>query len=290
MPSARPRSSRRSFWSPAAITLLGYGTLVTSSYPPLRSIGVVSAVSVVALAAASVLVLPALLLMGHEAMTMRAVALIPAFNEAGSIAQVVHGVRGAVAHVIVVDDGSTDGTAERARAAGAEVMAHTARTAARARGADRPRARARRATSRTCCCSTATCSICRPKRRDCSRRPSAPAPTSCSASGGSSATQMPASRYHANRIGSRVLSWFVGVPVQDTQCGFRVFRVDALRPLRLSATGYEIETEMLVKVRRRGGRVASVPVTAVYAGQQQQAAAGARHHAHLFSGGVLSIP
>ena len=28
----------------AAITLLGYGTLVTSSYPPLRSIGVVSAV------------------------------------------------------------------------------------------------------------------------------------------------------------------------------------------------------------------------------------------------------
>jgi predicted RND superfamily exporter protein len=45
----------------AALTILGYGTLVTSSYPPLRSIGLVSVVSVVALAAASVLVLPALL-------------------------------------------------------------------------------------------------------------------------------------------------------------------------------------------------------------------------------------
>ena len=45
----------------AAITVLGYGTLVTSSYPPLRSIGVVSAVSVATLAIASVLVLPALL-------------------------------------------------------------------------------------------------------------------------------------------------------------------------------------------------------------------------------------
>ena len=45
----------------AAITLLGYGTLITSSYPPLRSIGVVSAVSVVALAVASVVLLPALL-------------------------------------------------------------------------------------------------------------------------------------------------------------------------------------------------------------------------------------
>jgi predicted exporter len=46
----------------AAITLLGYGTLVYSSYPPLRSIGLVSAVSVVALAVASVLVLPALIM------------------------------------------------------------------------------------------------------------------------------------------------------------------------------------------------------------------------------------
>jgi uncharacterized protein len=47
----------------AAITLLGYGTLVFSSYPPLRSIGLVTAVSIVTVAAASLLVLPALLAM-----------------------------------------------------------------------------------------------------------------------------------------------------------------------------------------------------------------------------------
>jgi predicted RND superfamily exporter protein len=50
----------------AAITMAGYGTLVWSSYPPLRSIGIVSAVSVVTLAAASVLVLPALLMTGRR--------------------------------------------------------------------------------------------------------------------------------------------------------------------------------------------------------------------------------
>ena len=50
----------------AAITLLGYGTLLDSTYPPLRSIGVVSAVSVVTLAAASVFVLPALLMGKRE--------------------------------------------------------------------------------------------------------------------------------------------------------------------------------------------------------------------------------
>jgi uncharacterized protein len=43
------------------ITLFGYGTLVTSSYPPLRSIGLVSTVSVLALVAASAVLLPALL-------------------------------------------------------------------------------------------------------------------------------------------------------------------------------------------------------------------------------------
>jgi predicted RND superfamily exporter protein len=44
-----------------AITLFGYGTLIYSSYPPLRSIGLIAAVSVPALVVASVLVLPALL-------------------------------------------------------------------------------------------------------------------------------------------------------------------------------------------------------------------------------------
>ncbi|HXI30070.1 MAG TPA: MMPL family transporter [Vicinamibacterales bacterium] len=46
----------------AAITMLGYGTLVSSSYPPLQSMGVVSVVSTITLAAASVFTLPALLM------------------------------------------------------------------------------------------------------------------------------------------------------------------------------------------------------------------------------------
>ena len=51
--------------------------------------------------------------------------------------------------------------------------------------------------------------------------------------------RMPASRYHANRIGSRALSCFVGVPIDDTQCGFRVFRTDsapAVCPFMQAAT------------------------------------------------------
>ncbi len=56
-------------------------------------------------------------------------------------------------------------------------------------------------------------------------------------------------------------------PLRDTQCGFRVFRLEALRGLPLRARGYDIETEMLVKLWRRGAALASVPISAVYAGQ-----------------------
>jgi len=79
--------------------------------------------------------------------------------------------------------------------------------------------------------------------------------------------RMPMVRRLVNRYMSNKISKACGQPIPDTQCGFRVFRVDALRRLPLTASGYEIETEMLVKVRRRGGRVATVPITAVYTGQ-----------------------
>jgi len=51
----------------------------------------------------------------------RFAVLIPALNEVGTIADVIAGAR-AHARVIVIDNGSTDGTAAAARGAGAEVL------------------------------------------------------------------------------------------------------------------------------------------------------------------------
>jgi glycosyltransferase involved in cell wall biosynthesis len=50
--------------------------------------------------------------------------LIPAFNEVGAIAGVIREVRGVMgeAPILVVDDASTDGTDQRARSAGADVL------------------------------------------------------------------------------------------------------------------------------------------------------------------------
>ena len=70
---------------------------------------------------------------------------------------------------------------------------------------------------------------------------------------------MPPARYYSNVVGSWALSKFIGVRVADTQSGFRLVRCDALRGLDLTARGYEIETEMLIRLARRGPPMRACP-------------------------------
>ena len=51
-------------------------------------------------------------------------AVVPAFNEARVIASTIRSVAPEVERIVVVDDGSTDGTADIARAAGVTVLRH----------------------------------------------------------------------------------------------------------------------------------------------------------------------
>src|SRR6516164_8937604 len=51
-------------------------------------------------------------------------AVIPCFNEEAAIGSVVAGTRMFLPTVLVVDDGSTDGTVEKAQAAGAATLRH----------------------------------------------------------------------------------------------------------------------------------------------------------------------
>jgi glycosyltransferase involved in cell wall biosynthesis len=200
---------------------------------------------------------------------MSVAALIPAYNEAATITDVVRGVQPFASHVLVIDDGSIDGTAYYARRAGARVISHATNLG-------------KGHAVRTGLSDLLTRDITHVILLDgdmqhlpyeTPRLLEAALVTGADVVIGErrfDPARMPASRYHANRIGSRALSSFVGVPIDDTQCGFRVFRAETLRKMRLSARGYDIETEMLIKLRRLGGRVASVAVSAVYNGRRSK--------------------
>jgi len=193
-------------------------------------------------------------------------ALIPAYNEARTVARVVEGAAARVAQVLVVDDGSTDGTAEAALAAGAEVMRL---------GANAGKGTAIRAGLSRVFETDATHVLF--MDGDLQHRPEEIPGLLAAAEATSAAMvigerifvrhEMPAARYWANVVGSWALATLMGVDLADTQSGFRVVRTDVLRQIELEATGYEFETELVVKLARRRAPIARVPIKAVYGGE-----------------------
>lgn len=196
---------------------------------------------------------------------MKVAALIPAYDEAPRIAAVVSGLLPIVARVLVVDDGSRDGTGEVARAAGAEVLTQPENGG---KGLAIRAGIARLLAGDT----THVLLLDGDGQHDPADAPAllAAAATADGLVIGErpfERAEMPRSRYYTNVISSWVISRvFIGQTVRDAQSGYRVIAADWLRRLRLTARGYEIETEMLIKVARAGGRIVRVPIAMRYLG------------------------
>jgi glycosyltransferase involved in cell wall biosynthesis len=75
---------------------------------------------------------------------------------------------------------------------------------------------------------------------------------------------MPFIRYGTNRFTSWVLSSMCGQEIPDSQCGFRLIRIDALKKIDLTSDKYDIESEILIKAARQGLKIRSVPVATIY--------------------------
>ena len=75
---------------------------------------------------------------------------------------------------------------------------------------------------------------------------------------------MPAVRYWTNKFMSWMISGICRQNIPDTQCGYRLVRVDALKKLKLTSKKYDIETEMLIKAADSHMKISSVPVKTIY--------------------------
>jgi len=63
------------------------------------------------------------------------------------------------------------------------------------------------------------------------------------------------------RIFNLLIKVFTGAEVSDSQSGYRVMRSVVLENLSLKSDEYQIESEMLVKIAKKGFRVCEVPIS-----------------------------
>ena len=75
---------------------------------------------------------------------------------------------------------------------------------------------------------------------------------------------MPTVRYWTNRFTSYITSKICRQKIPDSQCGYRLIRVEALKNVTLSSDNYDIESELLIEVSRAGLKIVSVPVQTIY--------------------------
>lgn len=198
------------------------------------------------------------------------VAVIPAYQCAVTIGEVVAGTLRHVARVIVVDDGSTDGTGAAAAAAGAEVVTNATNRGkgnALRRGFDHLLAEADPDVDSGV---RAVALLDGDGQHDPDDLPILLAAWDEGDFGlivGGRLTaraSIPPHRYWTNTIGTKLLSWVTGVVLEDSQSGYRVLSVDLLRRMNLRSDGYAIESEMLIKAARRRARIGQVVIRTIY--------------------------
>jgi glycosyltransferase involved in cell wall biosynthesis len=191
-------------------------------------------------------------------------ALIPAHNEAGRIARVVEQARLHLP-VLVVDDGSTDGTASLAQAAGAEVLRQVPN---QGKGAAL-RAGMCRALALGC---EAVVTLDGDGQHDPAEIVKFLQAYEVSRSGliigRRNFREMPFSRRLANSLGGWLFSLAVGQPIPDNQSGYRLISRELMeRLLQSREAGFEFEVEMLATCLKEQFPLAWVPIRTIYGGE-----------------------
>ncbi len=195
---------------------------------------------------------------------MKTLAAIPCYNEEFAIGSVVLKTRRRVDEVVVIDDGSTDATAEIAREAGAKVISH-------------PMNMGKGAAIKSALMYAASSSegfdilvlLDGDGQHDPAQIPLLIEPlrnkTADMVIGFRSPDQMPFYR----RFGRRVLDYTTGLLgiSTDSQSGFRAMNrtaFEALRTDNMRGNGFSIESEMLLAAKARGLRIEEVPIRCNY--------------------------
>jgi len=190
------------------------------------------------------------------------IAVIPAYNESAAVGGVVQGVRAHRLPVLVVDDGSTDDTAEEAKTAGATVL-HTRQNLGKGAALQAGFRWALEGGAEAILTLDAD-----------GQHDPAEIPHFLSAFrsgdddliiGARNFDDMPWTRYTMNILGRWTFSRVMGQPMPDNQSGYRLLsRRLAAACLQSGESGYEFEVDMIVRCIEHGYTLGWVPIRTIY--------------------------
>ena len=188
-------------------------------------------------------------------------AVIPTYNNGGTVAVVVRGVLAQGLPVLVVDDGSVDGTEEALKGLDIIFLRHQ-KNLGKGRALKTGLEEARRLGYRFAITIDAD-----------GQHDPADIPVLVAAAGektlvvGSrnlTADGMPSGSTFANRFSNFWFTVQTGRKLPDTQTGFRIYPLEDLPSLKLLTSRYEAELTLLVFSAWRGVRMVPVPVKVYY--------------------------
>lgn len=196
---------------------------------------------------------------------MRIAAVVPGYNAAGTLEDVVSGLRRAIPHIAVVgvNDGSSDETGPRMRAACDRVL-------------EFPRNRGKGSALRggLALALQLAADVVITIDSDGQHDPAC-APRLVDALAGADivvgarariGTSMPAHRRLSNALSSAAISLVSGRRLPDAQSGYRAMRRVVAETVDARGERYEYETDFIIRAARQGYRIASVPVPTIYGG------------------------
>ena len=190
------------------------------------------------------------------------IAAIPAYNEEKYIGSIVLKARQYADAVIVVDDGSTDGTAYVAELAGASLIQHE-QNKGKGVSIQRILAEAKKRNPDVLVLLDADAQH-NPDEIPSLIKPILEGYDLVIGSREQQRLNIPLYR----RFGQRVLSYFSrllsGEKVFDSECGFRAFSSRAVAELELKQSGFAVEAEMISAAAEKALKVTEVPISAIY--------------------------
>ena len=204
-------------------------------------------------------------------------AVIPAYQDEKHIGDIVRRTRERLDHVVVVDDGSTDQTAQRAREAGAEVIVHN-------QNCGKGEAIKTGLGHWFGAVNSSSSELNRQIRwvslldsdgqhlpeeidRFITAAVSATRPSFFIGNRMNNLAGMPFIRRVVNHYMSSQISRVCAQKIPDTQCGFRMVDRQLIPDLLGGGDRFDYDTEVLIIASRKGYRIESVPITTVYSDQ-----------------------